>query len=607
MIGMLQTSRFFMYIEKPSTIIFLDVFIFFVYHVNIIICKTVFVLKRTMYMNNGLSQISLAILSLFVSQIALAEVVIPNSPSSDPGRISQRLLTPPPVNLTPAIRDISLLEAVSVPKNVRSFKLTHVYVEGNTAFSSGEIAAMVNGHIGSTVNSQSLKAMGESIGARYLEAGYPLIQVRVTTQGGAATFHISEGWIESVRVDGDINPSTAQVLRAYGARIMHERPLTMATLERYALLANDAPGISVKTALVPSERTPGAFELVFMAQQKKWDGYLSYDNRGTRILGPQEILAGIFANSWLGANRTGVEGLITKDFKEERFIGISHQQYVGCDGLNWFVYLNRVETEPGGIFKSVDTEGTATYFNATISYPIIRLRSHSLFVHGTFDALDSKVDEHAIPFRLFDDKIRSIRLGATFNTTDKWYGDNIIDAEISRGIDALGAETDPASNPGGKLNYTKLNLTYSRNQYITNHWSFVLGLTGQYSPDTLLTGEQFGFGGTVYGRGYDPSELLGDSGVAGRFELRYDTYFNGCYFSWVQVYGLFDAGYVWNDSSDSFFPRRASATSTGIGTRFDIVRNVLTGNLEVDKPLSRKVYLEGDKDARFYFGITARL
>lgn len=44
-----------------------------------------------------------------------------------------------------------------------------------------------------------------------------------------------------------------------------------------------------------------------------------------------------------------------------------------------------------------------------------------------------------------------------------------------------------------------------------------LAATAQTSfGQSLLSPKQFGVGGSQFGRGYDPSEITGDSGVAGK-------------------------------------------------------------------------------------------
>ena len=63
------------------------------------------------------------------------------------------------------------------------------------------------------------------------------------------------------------------------------------------LLANDLPGISVRTVFSPSDEISGATDLTFVVQQKRIDGYADFNNYGTRYLGPNQIDANVSANS----------------------------------------------------------------------------------------------------------------------------------------------------------------------------------------------------------------------------------------------------------------------------------------------------------------------
>src|SRR5207245_1522166 len=72
----------------------------------------------------------------------------------------------------------------------------------------------------------------------------------------------------------------------------------------------------------------------------------------------------------------------------------------------------------------------------------------------------------------------------------------------------------------GRSDFTKLNLDLSRQQPIDDNWSFVVAAAGQYAFVPLLVAEQFGVGGTLWNRGFDPSETLGYRALAGTVQLR---------------------------------------------------------------------------------------
>src|SRR5690606_11629727 len=101
---------------------------------------------------------------------------------------------------------------------------------------------------------------------------------------------------------------------AYMKKIEGLRPLNVKTLERYILLANDLPGITARAVLRPSATAVGAADVVVTVSQKKFEGSLGLDNRGTRFLGRHQVQTTLVGNSLLGLNeRTTFRNITTTD------------------------------------------------------------------------------------------------------------------------------------------------------------------------------------------------------------------------------------------------------------------------------------------------------
>ncbi len=100
--------------------------------------------------------------------------------------------------------------------------------------------------------------------------------------------------------------------------------------------------------------------------------------------------------------------------------------------------------------------------------------------------------------------------------------------------------------------------------------------TGQVASRSLMSSEEFGFGGSTFGRAYDSSELSGDSGMAGLLELRYNAVPNIANYAHFTPYAFYDAGKVWNMNSGQ--DTNVSASSAGFGTYVAAVHGI-SGNL----------------------------
>jgi hemolysin activation/secretion protein len=195
--------------------------------------------------------------------------------------------------------------------------------------------------------------------------------------------------------------------------------------------------------------------------------------------------------------------------------------------------------------------------------------------------------------------VRALRFGVTADHADAAGGVNLIDLEVSKGIDAFGASDadDPRFN-GARPDFTRATLYVARLQSLQGEWSLLVAATAQASGDRLPTAEMFGLGGETFLRGFDPSEVIGENGAAAKVELRRNVALGALL---ATAYAFADTGHVRRKvigSSDL----SATLASWGGGVRFGSASG-WRGYLELAKPLWRNVASQGNRDARVFAGI----
>ena len=114
---------------------------------------------------------------------------------------------------------------------------------------------------------------------------------------GRLRFVVTEGRIASVKLDGDIGPAGTQVLRFLN-RLTEKQPIDSVTLERYLLLAQDVPGVTLRAVLEPSADQPGALNLIAQVSRQAVSGLATIDNRAFNETGPIEMLGVLDFNSF---------------------------------------------------------------------------------------------------------------------------------------------------------------------------------------------------------------------------------------------------------------------------------------------------------------------
>ena len=180
----------------------------------------------------------------------------PNPRAMPQGSPIPRALPPAPPSTAPG----TALPALPPPGGEvpnRTVHVTDVSVDGVTAFPAADIARYTEGLTGPAVPLPKIDAARQAILQHYRSAGYVLSTVSANLDTvGHLRFVVTEGRIASVKLDGDIGPAGVQVLRFLN-QLTKVQPINSATLERYLLLAQDVPGVTLRAVLQPSADDPG--------------------------------------------------------------------------------------------------------------------------------------------------------------------------------------------------------------------------------------------------------------------------------------------------------------------------------------------------------------
>lgn len=554
------------------------------------------------------------ILCVSLSLSTLASTALAQVPTSvDPAQIERRFEPETrtlPSAAAPKVPEIPRPSQAAPAKPIKQFELRSVNVEGNTVFSGEQLKPLYQEYIGKTISTADAQAIAAKVTDYYRSREYILTQAVIPSQNvdtGELNIRVIEGYIANVIIQGDLREgSLSSVLQGYGEQIKAEKPLKLSKLERYLLLMDDLPGVTARGVVRPSSDTFGAADLVVTLEHKLFEFSLSGDNRGTEFVGPFQWTGTAAANSLFNMyERTLLRTVTTSPFHELQFYDLQHEQQVGKEGTRATVNVSYSQTEPGESLSQLDVEGRSFFASGRVAHPFIRSRTENLQGRAIFDYRNTTTD--FLDQRFSQDRIRSIRVGGTYDIADKLDGVNLIDAVASQGLDILNASENDSdrSRANGDSSYTKFNLDISRTQYLPLGFSILTAATAQYALDPLLPAEQFILGGPNFGQAYDPSEVSGDHGVGAKIEARYGNLLNDPYMQSYQFFAYYDIGTAWIKDAGAGVDDRASLASIGTGVRVNFVPG-LSGSLEVGYPLTKRPNGSIDEDPRIFFSMTSR-
>ncbi|HAJ89989.1 MAG TPA: ShlB/FhaC/HecB family hemolysin secretion/activation protein [Rhodospirillaceae bacterium] len=568
-----------------------------------------------MKLTNILSCLSLS--ALIALPVAHANAT--STPSSaDAGRVEKNLQQDLPDFKRSAPIDVKGNAPFEAPAGSQkiTFILKDVVLEDASVYPTSEIKYLYDKKIGTKISLADVYSIAANLTAKYRADGYILTQVVVPPQtigDGTVRLRVVEGRLNDIRVDGTgALGSNADIINQYVAQLKSKGVLKNANLEKTLLLINDLPGVTARSVLSPSKSVVGASDLTILVERKKIDGSVQVDNFGSRYLGMWEVLGGFNLNSIFGQNERITAQMAyapsNQGVEPELLYGsLSAALPVGAYGTTLEANIGKSYTNPGAGLENFDVLGKSYSNGIKVNQPFIRTRELNLSSSLGLDRRSTETKSNIDTFK--NDDITSLRLGGHVDYVDTLFSAAITNAniELSRGLSILGASKkgdSDLSRIAGNPEYTKITADISRLERLTNDFSLMVATKGQLSSSALLSAEEFGIGGAnAIGRGYDPSELVGEDGVAGSVELRWASPYKVSWLDNYSVYGFYDIGKVWNDDATTSSQKEQSLASTGLGMRANINSATRAGFM-VALPLTREVAAEGNDDPRFYFNLS---
>jgi len=537
------------------------------------------------------------------------DVRLPQVPSADqPRPLPEIEVAPGAATRMPAGAD-----------NIR-IRLQRVRIDGMTAYPADAFAPLYAPLIGEEVPLSRLYELRSSLERRYREDGNILTRVIIpaqTVRDGEFRLQVIEGYIDGLKLEGDIGPAAALVER-YLRAVIGQQPLRLPTLERYLLLANDIPGVSVQGLLRPSPSRVGAAELIARMDRKPFDALLLVDNYGTRFTGFWESATSVAANAFTSLGESNsITGLVSDpvngfDNNNEWVVQYRTSWLLGGDGAFVEGLVSYGNSQPGYTVEEFGFDSTTLLLSVNAGYPIIRSRNFNLTALAGFNYENATVnaDGNLVGSSTYSrDRLRYFNVTLRGDARDAWRGSTRAEIELQQGADILNATTKDGqtrkSRPDGTAVSTLLQASLSRLQSLVRNFelfamqsslSLYTSASGQYAYNDLLSSQLFELGGLQYGRGYDLGEFSGDHGIGLSTELqlsqRPPVDFIGSY----QLFLFVDRGWVWFRNGGEGDDR---LTSFGGGVRlslFDHLSLEMLGAQPVSPDSERS---NGGKDPQF--------
>ncbi len=495
------------------------------------------------------------------------------------------------------------------------FTLAEVVLAGDPVPPGIDADASSRALIGTEIGAAEAVAAAAALQAAIRNEGFVFTRVLpvVDADAGRLTLTVVEARIEGVVIEepGDPVGPVRALLERLAAPLVGLRNPRLADLERVLLLMNDLPGITRATGVPRAGQSgPGALVLSVNVERDPFVGVAFADTRqqpsfGEGLLGAQVEFGGYGS----GGDTTRLTGTVSfwdtwDDLDERQVLQLEQSRFFGGDGARVTGRVLYGRNRPGDALEDLGLEGEDWEIEASAEYPVIRTRPLSVWARGGLTFYETELDISGGDARITDESRRVLFAEAEALVRDP-YGFTTVAVGLRQGLDAFGASkagdlanTRFDGRPDATVAYGEIEREQGLGTLGGGDLALFGRAGGQFASDPLLGGEEFSLGGTTFGRGYDPSELLGDHGAAATVELRWrKRFFVQGEAVQTELYGFGEGGAVWNIGAGG--TGQDDLASLGVGLRAFLPRDAFLG-VELAKPDTALRRTEED-DVRIFF------
>ncbi|WP_186510760.1 ShlB/FhaC/HecB family hemolysin secretion/activation protein [Caenimonas sedimenti] len=459
--------------------------------------------------------------------------------------------------------------AVAAPSPV--FTIRGFQITGENPLGEGESARVLAPYLRANATIETLQQATASLEAVLRERGFGLHKVALPPQelGETVRLAIVKFTIGKVGIEGAQIYDEGNIRRTVPELREGDSP-NFRTMAIQTAIANENPNKQVQVGLRESEEADKIDATITVKEAKPWTFGVSLSNAGSESSGEDRLTV-----------TAGHTNLFNRDHQIQAAYttSIEKSDDVKQIGLSYRAPLYELGGVVGASYTRSDVIGNFGTFNSTGAGHTAGINyTHYLAPEGgrrsyVTVALDDKVFDAArinnlvVPGAL-DRRSRPITFGYTARTET--------DAAI------WGYNADLAFNTGSGDNNDLVSYRSEDPRIDTVHWKAVRGgafytapvfqswtwsVRGQYqfSPDVLISGEQFGLGGLGSVRGTTIERpLSGDKGLFGSVELSTPEVVPG-----LRFLGFIDAGWLGNnDANGTSKPSSDRLASVGLGLRY---------------------------------------
>ncbi len=499
----------------------------------------------------------------------------------------------------------------SAPADELKVRINHIELQNSTLLSAKQSREAIAPFEGKDLTFHEMETLAQQLTNLYIKAGYLNSQVYIPAQD------FSKETLLLSAQETVVNTVIYEPIRWFPSHsilpqvdLKSGEPFNVKPLDRSIHILNNNPDLTIRARLEKGN-TSGTTNVI-LSGQSHFPLHITpfWDNLGRDSIGNFRYGATLSDNNLLGlGDRENASFNLSR-----RSFGVINQYSipVGRYGTQLgfdYAYSN---VRLGGDVEALKIQSRAHIFTPSIHQPLWQNDRFGVNTYLAFDFLNLNTDILGLP--LFRDRLRILRPGMDAYLNDRW-GRTYLNQEVGMGLDILGGSvgnTALSSKPGSGTKFVRISGGLTRVQKLPWSTTGILRARYQYSPNRLVSAEQFQAGGAFTVRGYTEGQVIGDSGYVLNAEWYIPflpkklhlPYSKQSLRQTVQLVTFADWGQLFTNRAISTETTRNNLLSCGAGLRIQLTR-FLVARLDLGIPLLQTQ--DEARKPRLHFGLQSGL
>ena len=461
------------------------------------------------------------------------------------------------------------LLAADIPPTI-SFSVSAFNVIGENPLDSKLTQKTLAPFLGQHEGLEALLEAAAELESAILQAGHSFHRVILppqTMDTGSVQLEVLVFTLANIEVTGNTRFSNENIIASLPGLKPGTVPDTK-ELSRELIVANDHPSKQVTIRMKHSKSPNSVDAELAVKDQRPWQFFSGLNNIGNDETGDFRLTGGFQHTNLLDLDDSLTISYTTSPghFSDVKQYGANYRLPLYALSSNLSFYYSRSDVNSGTIEQVFDVSGAGKFLGGSFTHTF---RNKENYRHRISVGVDDKLFENNIGFQGIPLGVDVRSRPLTLSYSGEWRFEKAgLNYQINyvrnmRGGRSNNNQTYAAARFGATKSWEAFRFSMAGSYALPKGWSATAILSGQYTNEPLISGEQFGLGGANSVRGFQERGVTGDKGVRFTLEawtppLKYD----------IRLLGFMDGGHTKNLETPVGQVGSDTIVSLGVGARW---------------------------------------